>query len=483
MSPETPSSSLRNTEDGFVEIDVLSLHFIGHLGRGTYGNVQKAEWRGQMVAVKIIESYSETDRKLSINEINSLRKLVHCNIIHVYGACSRPKIALVMELMENGSVHDLLHVRRNIQYKADHVFSWGRQCADAISFMHSRRFVHRDLKPPNLLLKNGYRLLKVCDFGTVARLKATMTNNRGSAAWMAPEVFSGSKYNEKCDVYSFGIILWEMITRRKPFEDVDGSALVILWKAFTDSRPPPIANCPEVLMDLIVRCWHKNPNCRPTMREVFDVLTVFAMVFPDGNAELIDTSALQSAKSSDPKSAVHSEPVASNDLEKRHTHSSVNKDHVSVADSNLNTPVLDESFSAESVLSPSQEKRHTHSSVNKDHVSVAQGIGSSSEVAMSKDESFWFLSAIDPQLQPIRPISHQREDEELYLAQLTLCKDVYELDRELKSALYEKHALIWHLRQQEELKKLKRKRDHLRAVLEDSRQRIAAHRQYAPAPK
>ncbi|VDM45989.1 unnamed protein product [Toxocara canis] len=336
MSPETPSSSLRNTEDGFVEIDVLSLHFIGHLGRGTYGNVQKAEWRGQMVAVKIIESYSETDRKLSINEINSLRKLVHCNIIHVYGACSRPKIALVMELMENGSVHDLLHVRRNIQYKADHVFSWGRQCADAISFMHSRRFVHRDLKPPNLLLKNGYRLLKVCDFGTVARLKATMTNNRGSAAWMAPEVFSGSKYNEKCDVYSFGIILWEMITRRKPFEDVDGSALVILWKAFTDSRPPPIANCPEVLMDLIVRCWHKNPNCRPTMREVFDVLTVFAM--------------------------------------------------------------------------------------------------------------------------PIRPISHQREDEELYLAQLTLCKDVYELDRELKSALYEKHALIWHLRQQEELKKLKRKR-------------------------
>uniref|UniRef100_A0A915BFY5 Mitogen-activated protein kinase kinase kinase n=1 Tax=Parascaris univalens TaxID=6257 RepID=A0A915BFY5_PARUN len=180
MTTETSSStSTANTENPFLEIDVLSLQFIGHLGRGTYGNVQKAKWRDQLVAVKIIENDSERDRKSFINEMKFLRTLVHPNIIQVYGACSRPKIALVMELMENGSMHDCwscvlfrssqgrttvdnfptisLHL---FNYKADHVFSWSRQCAGAISYMHARNYVHRDLKPPNLLLKNGYRLLK-----------------------------------------------------------------------------------------------------------------------------------------------------------------------------------------------------------------------------------------------------------------------------------------------------------------------------------
>lgn len=65
-----------------------------------------------------------------------------------------------------------------------------------------------------MLLTFDYVTLKLCDFGTVAELKTSMTNNRGSAAWMAPEVFRGKKYDQKCDIFSFGIWMWEMITRR-----------------------------------------------------------------------------------------------------------------------------------------------------------------------------------------------------------------------------------------------------------------------------
>uniref|UniRef100_F1KXD8 Mitogen-activated protein kinase kinase kinase 7 n=1 Tax=Ascaris suum TaxID=6253 RepID=F1KXD8_ASCSU len=471
MTTETLSStSTANTENPFLEVDVLSLQFIGHLGRGTYGNVQKAKWRGQLVAVKIIENDSERDRKSFINEMKFLRTLVHPNIIQVYGACSRPKIALVMELMENGSMHDLLHVRLSLQYKADHVFSWSRQCAGAISYMHASNYVHRDLKPPNLLLKNGYRLLKVCDFGTVARVKTTMTNNRGSAAWMAPEVFSGSKYNEKCDVYSFGIMLWEMITRRKPFEDVEGSALTILWKAFMDARPPPIAGCPQPLMDLIVRCWAKDPNARPTMAKVYDVLTVFQTIFPEGDSELIDRSVLENTKiSTEPKPVLPFDPVASLTL--------------AASESSPNSSTLDESLSTGSVIPQSQERRYSRSSQSKERESTGQASAPSRGIAAPEDWSFSFLEAIDPHLKPVAPLSHRREDEELYLAQLMACKNLYELECELKCALREKHAVISRLLLQQEISKLKRKRNHLRSMLENSTKRINAQRHQAPSPK
>lgn len=65
-----------------------------------------------------------------------------------------------------------------------------------------------------MLLTNDFITLKLCDFGTAAELRTSMTNNRGSAAWMAPEVFRGKKYNQKCDVFSFGILLWEIVSRK-----------------------------------------------------------------------------------------------------------------------------------------------------------------------------------------------------------------------------------------------------------------------------
>lgn len=65
-----------------------------------------------------------------------------------------------------------------------------------------------------MLLSNDFVTLKLCDFGTACELRSSMSDNRGSAAWMAPEVFQGRRYDQKCDVFSFGIFLWEMLARR-----------------------------------------------------------------------------------------------------------------------------------------------------------------------------------------------------------------------------------------------------------------------------
>lgn len=88
----------------------------------------------------------------------------------------------------------VLHCRPQPQYSAGHAMSWALQCAHGVAYLHSmtpKALIHRDLKPPNLLLITGGKVLKICDFGTACDKKTYMTNNKGSAAWMAPEVFEG----------------------------------------------------------------------------------------------------------------------------------------------------------------------------------------------------------------------------------------------------------------------------------------------------
>jgi len=91
---------------------------------------------------------------------------------------------------------------------------------------------------------------------------------KGSAAWMAPEVFETSNYTEKCDVFSYGIILWEVLTRKKPFDEIGGPAFRIMWAVHSGQRPPLLRNCPKVIENLMTKCWSKDPNERPPMKVV-----------------------------------------------------------------------------------------------------------------------------------------------------------------------------------------------------------------------
>ncbi|XP_019352354.1 mitogen-activated protein kinase kinase kinase 7 isoform X7 [Alligator mississippiensis] len=161
--------------------------------------------------------------------------------------------------------------------------SWCLQCSQGVAYLHSMKpkaLIHRDLKPPNLLLVAGGTVLKICDFGTACDIQTHMTNNKGSAAWMAPEVFEGSNYSEKCDVFSWGIILWEVITRRKPFDEIGGPAFRIMWAVHNGTRPPLIKNLPKPIESLMTRCWSKDPSQRPSMEEIVKIMTHLMRYFP-----------------------------------------------------------------------------------------------------------------------------------------------------------------------------------------------------------
>lgn len=226
------------------------------LGKGSFGLVVRAQWRGLDVALKVFQT--DNERTTFIVELRQLSRLKHPNIIKLYGASSQPpQVYLVMEFAECGSLYKVLHhIKPQIEYHSGHAISWCLQCAEGVDYLHSLKpnpLIHRDLKSPNLLLFNRGLVLKICDFGTACDKQTVMTNNKGSAAWMAPEVFEGVTYTEKCDTFSWGMILWEVLTRRLPFDEIGGNDLRVLWAIHNGQRPPLIAGCPEILEDLMKR--------------------------------------------------------------------------------------------------------------------------------------------------------------------------------------------------------------------------------------
>uniref|UniRef100_A0A8C5I9A6 Mitogen-activated protein kinase kinase kinase 7 n=1 Tax=Gouania willdenowi TaxID=441366 RepID=A0A8C5I9A6_GOUWI len=279
MSVAFPPAEMLETPTGypFEEINYEDIEVEEVVGRGAFGVVCKAKWKGKDVAIKTIES--ESERKAFSVELRQLSRVNHPNIVKLYGSCNCP-VCLVMEYAEGGSLYNVLHGAEPLPYyTASHAMSWCLQCSQGVAYLHGMKpkaLIHRDLKPPNLLLVAGGTVLKICDFGTACDIQTHMTNNKGSAAWMAPEVFEGSNYSEKCDVFSWGIILWEVITRRKPFDEIGGSG----YRETIGTRPPLIKNLPKPIESLMTRCWSKDPSQRPSMEEIVKIMTHLMTYFP-----------------------------------------------------------------------------------------------------------------------------------------------------------------------------------------------------------
>ena len=221
------------------------------LGKGGFGEVFKGLKDGvDEVAVKVIHLQSQTTVAQFKSEIDMISKLRHRHIVQFYGACIKPPcLYMVTELMQTDLFSAL---RRDIRYEWTGIY--GKQVAEGIvsglHYLHCRRppVVHRDVKSPNILLMDG--LAKIADVG-VARTKASfdMTAQRGfTIAWAAPEVVYRRRATEKIDVWSFGIILWEIFTGRPP-----GPGHLVM----------PIS-APARLRSLFSECTSEDPTQRPT---------------------------------------------------------------------------------------------------------------------------------------------------------------------------------------------------------------------------
>ena len=230
------------------------------LGRGGFGEVFRGLKDGvDEVAVKVIRIQSSSAAAAQFKEeIDLISKLRHRHVLQFYGACIKPScLYMVTELMQT----DLFTALRS-----DPRYQWtgiyGKEVAVGVAaglhYLHSRRppVVHRDIKSPNILLMDG--IAKIADVG-IARTKATsdMTAQRGfTIAWAAPEVVYRKRATEKIDIWSFGIILWEVVTGNMP-----GPGHLFL---------PP--STPPALRELYSRCTAEDPEGRPGAAELLQAL-------------------------------------------------------------------------------------------------------------------------------------------------------------------------------------------------------------------
>uniref|UniRef100_A0AC34FVX9 Mitogen-activated protein kinase kinase kinase n=1 Tax=Panagrolaimus sp. ES5 TaxID=591445 RepID=A0AC34FVX9_9BILA len=273
---------------GEQDIEFPTFSSANHLGHGTYGTVISVKYKNEKAALKILTS-DVTFKAVNI-EADLLHNVQHENIIKLYAVYkSDQQTGLLLELMPGGSLHQLLHKHQQVRYYADHALGWAYQCVSALAYLHKQGFLHRDLKPSNMLLSDNFVDLKLCDFGTAAKLRTIMTNNCGSAAYMAPEVFKNVKYDQKCDMYSFGISLWEIVARKYPVDANETNNYRVLWQTTMENkRPPQCAKIPKPLKDIIEQCWHQEPASRPEAREILDCLQILMEFYGNRFKPLID---------------------------------------------------------------------------------------------------------------------------------------------------------------------------------------------------
>ena len=216
-----------------VDIDYSELTFKQLLGQGTYGEVSRGYWRGKKVAIKKIFPGDNPEERMEVvadfdKEMSILSKLKHPRIVQYIGAVNKvgQPFCLVFELCE-GSVAVLLKmVRRGfIQISWRVCLGILKDCAEAVHYLHSQnpKVIHRDLKAENLLLESNFHC-KLTDFGLSRNFdsrKPSAMTVCGTPCWVAPEVFRNEPYDEKIDVYSYGVLIWEVCAAKKPYGDRD----------------------------------------------------------------------------------------------------------------------------------------------------------------------------------------------------------------------------------------------------------------------
>lgn len=242
------------------------------LGEGAFGRVYQAKWCGKQVAVKVLihQNLTESAARDFEKEVTIMSFLQHPNICRLLGAnLEPPHRSLVVELAERGCLWSVLRLNRR-QLTTDIRARMVLEIARGMHYLHGFEppILHRDMKSPNLLVNKNFSI-KITDFG-LARVKAqirTMTGNCGTVQWMAPEVLGSRKYTEKADVFSFGIVMWELFTGRCPYDGMTQiqAGLSVLNH---DLRPSIPSSCPRFFARLIRMCWARDPELRPSFEQI-----------------------------------------------------------------------------------------------------------------------------------------------------------------------------------------------------------------------
>ncbi|CAJ0589451.1 unnamed protein product [Cylicocyclus nassatus] len=283
------------------------------IGRGACAEVYKVVFEGEFVALKRLRGEPKpSDIEALKREAVMINRFRHPNIVNLLGVClEQPRIGLVLELCEGGSLKVLCGKLRNSFVSVRIIVDWACQIAQAMQCLVAENLMHRDLKADNVLVKeevclcnvtpctptyaaqsihlhngiqaDGYcqnchgkaldRLtLKITDFGATKKIKFEDEKRKsvvGTYAWMAPEAYRYQEYSEASDVWSYGVVLWELLTRKDPHQGQ--LPITVAYLVSTKGINLPVSDdCPLKWKDIMQSCWNVDPKKRPTFAHLLE---------------------------------------------------------------------------------------------------------------------------------------------------------------------------------------------------------------------
>jgi serine/threonine protein kinase len=291
--PDSPAEEASPTKEPFWKqvdsrwlISAQDLQCKEPLGEGSSCIVYRGLYKRTEVAIKVMRAHTVSNSILKEfeREVSAMLQLRHPNIVLFMGICVERDLAIVSEFCSGGSLFRLLHDRRDIELSWPQRMKILRDIARGVLYLHEMQppLIHRDLKSLNVLLQDEVRtsqdslLAKVTDFGVTRNLdeSATMTGQMGTCHWMAPEVLASQPYSLAADVYSYGIMAWEIAARKTPYKHLNPISIPYLVVA-KGERPDVTEverGCPQEIVELMKDCWAIEARERPSFSMILDRL-------------------------------------------------------------------------------------------------------------------------------------------------------------------------------------------------------------------
>jgi serine/threonine protein kinase len=255
---------------------MTQLMFDKELGSGSFGTVYKGHWRQWTVAIKQLKNLCPQDSKEYqefIGEAELMTKVrPHENVVRFVGVTKPPNLCIVLEFVPRGALYDYLQSPAMIG--GDVMLNILRGTAAGMAHLHTEKVVHRDLAARNVLLDQNLTA-KIADMGMSRVIQNTSgqgaqqtKSDTGPLKWMAPESIKNREYSYKSDVWSFGVVITEVLTRcSEPYPDLE-PIQVATRVAYEDLRPPVPPGASQTVQNVLRACSERQPENRPTMQEI-----------------------------------------------------------------------------------------------------------------------------------------------------------------------------------------------------------------------
>ncbi|XP_067319674.1 RAF proto-oncogene serine/threonine-protein kinase isoform X9 [Anolis sagrei] len=284
----------------YWEIEASEVMLSSRVGSGSFGTVYKGKWHGD-VAVKILKVVDPTPEQFQAfrNEVAVLRKTRHVNILLFMGYMTKDNLAIVTQWCEGSSLYKHLHVQET-KFQMLQRIDIARQTAQGMDYLHAKNIIHRDMKSNNIFLHED-RTVKIGDFG-LATVKSRWSGSQqveqptGSVLWMAPEVIrmqDSNPFSFQSDVYSYGIVLYELMTGELPYSHINNRDQIIFMVGRGYASPDLsklYKNCPKAMKRLVADCVKKVREERPLFPQILSSIELLQHSLPKINRSASEPS-------------------------------------------------------------------------------------------------------------------------------------------------------------------------------------------------